>query len=46
MTDTDNLWKFPTDVFLADRDYNKPAPVDILLGAEIFFEILMSERYD
>jgi hypothetical protein len=41
-----SIWKFPTDVFLADRDFNKPAPIDILLGAEIFFEILMSERYD
>jgi hypothetical protein len=47
MTDIDiSTWKFPTYIVLADRDFNKPAPIDILLGAEIFFEILMSERYD
>ena len=41
-----STWKFPADVFLAERDFNKPTPIDILLGAEIFFEILMNERYD
>jgi hypothetical protein len=47
MTDIDtSTWKFPFDVVLADRDFNKPAPIDILLGAEIFFEILMNGRYD
>ena len=47
MTDIDiSTWKFPADVFLAERDFNKPTPIDILLGAEIFFEILMNERYD
>jgi hypothetical protein len=47
MTDIDiSTWKFPSDVVLADRDFNKSAPTDILLGVERFFEILMSERYD
>jgi len=47
MTDIDiSTWKFPTDVDLADRDFNTPASIDNLLGAEIFFEILMNERYD
>jgi len=41
-----SIWKLPSEVVLADRDFNKPAPIDILLGAEIFFEILMNERYD
>jgi hypothetical protein len=41
-----STWKFPSEVVLADRDFNKPVPVDILLGAEIFFEIFMNERYD
>ena len=41
-----STWKFPSEVFLADKDFNKPAPIDILLGAEIFFEILLSERYE
>ena len=46
MTDIDiSTWKFPSDVVLADRDFSKPAPFDILLGAEIFFEILITERY-
>jgi len=45
-TDIDiSTWKFPSDVVLADRDFSKPAPIDILLGAEIFFEVLMTERY-
>jgi hypothetical protein len=47
MTDIDtSTWKFPSDVVLADRDFNKPAPIDILLGAEILFEILINGRYD
>jgi hypothetical protein len=47
ITDIDiSTWKCPADVFLTDTDFNKPAPIDILLGAEIFSEILMSERYD
>jgi len=44
MTDIDiSTWKFPSDVVLADRDFNKSAPTDILLGAEIFFEILITD---
>ena len=40
MTDTDiSTWNFPSNVVLADRDFNKPAPTDILLGAETYFEI-------
>jgi len=47
MTDIDiSTWKFPPDVMLADRDFHKSAPTDILLGAEIFFDILMHGRYD
>jgi hypothetical protein len=38
MTDIDiSTWKFPDDIDLADRDINKPAPINILLGKEIFF---------
>jgi hypothetical protein len=32
-----STWKFPSEVVLADKDFNKPAPIDILLGAEVFF---------
>jgi hypothetical protein len=41
-----STWKFPSEAVLADRDFNKPAPTDILLGAEVFFEILSNERYN
>jgi hypothetical protein len=41
-----STWKFPSEVILADKDFNKPAPIDILLGAEVFFEILLNERYN
>jgi hypothetical protein len=44
MTDIDfSTWKFPPDVVIADKDFSKPAPIDILLGEEIFFEIMKSE---
>ena len=47
MSDIDtSTWEFPTDVKLADKDFYKCAPIDILLGVEIFFEILMQGRCD
>jgi hypothetical protein len=47
MTDIDiSTWEFPSDVKLADKDFHKSAPIDILLGAEVFFEILMQGRHD
>jgi len=47
MTDIDiSKWNFPTIVVLADRDFNKPSPIDFLLGAETIFEILLDGRYD
>jgi len=47
MTDIDSsTWNFPSNVVLADRDFNKLAPIDILLGAETFFKILVNGRYD
>ncbi|KAJ8947751.1 hypothetical protein NQ318_018013 [Aromia moschata] len=30
----------PSDITLADPDFSKSAPIDVLLGAEIFFDIL------
>ena len=40
MNDIDiSAWEFPSDVVLADKDFHKSGPIDILLGAEIFFEI-------
>jgi hypothetical protein len=47
MNDIDiSTWEFPSDVVLADKDFHKSGPIDILLGAEIFFEILMHGRHD
>ena len=47
LTDIDiSKWNFPSNVVLADRDFNKPATTDILLGAETLFEILFDGRYD
>jgi hypothetical protein len=44
MTDIDtSTWKFPSDVVLADRDFNKPARIDILLRAEILRDISKSK---
>jgi len=47
MNDIDiSAWEFPLDVVLADKDFHKSGPIDILLGAEIFFEILMRGRHN
>lgn len=35
-------WRIPTEVGLADPHFNKPQRIDMLLGADIFFD-LMSE---
>ncbi|KAG7203872.1 hypothetical protein KM043_017926 [Ampulex compressa] len=35
-----NLIKIPKNVKLADPQYHKPAEIDVLLGAEIFFKLL------
>jgi hypothetical protein len=37
MTNIDiSTWKVPADVFVADRDFNKPAPIDTLLIHSVF----------
>ncbi|XP_062704294.1 uncharacterized protein LOC134286658 [Aedes albopictus] len=33
-------WKFPAEIVLADPSFNQPRDVDLLIGAEHFFEIL------
>lgn len=33
-------WFIPKKIFLADPYFNKPARIDLLIGAEIFFELL------
>jgi hypothetical protein len=37
-------WKIPTDIQLADSGFNEPGPIDILIGAELFYELLLPER--
>jgi hypothetical protein len=35
-------WKLPTDFKSADQTFNTPGKIDILLGAEIFYQVLRS----
>jgi hypothetical protein len=37
-------WNIPDDIQLADPAFYKPRPIDLLLGAELFFRILHSEK--
>lgn len=33
-------WKIPANIELADPEFHKPARIDLLLGAEAFFDFL------
>jgi hypothetical protein len=33
-------WKLPSDIKLADKTFNTPGKLDILLGAETFYQVL------
>lgn len=33
-------WSIPKNYQLADPDFNKPGPVDVLLGVEVFYKVL------
>ena len=37
-------WKIPTDIKLADETFNIPGNIDLLLGVDLFYEILQSGR--
>jgi hypothetical protein len=37
-------WKPPKDIKLADEQFDQPGRIDLLLGADIFYEILRSGR--
>ena len=39
-----SLWKLPTNLHFADEHFNTPGPVDLLLGAEVFYELLLPDR--
>jgi len=37
-------WKIPTDIKLADENFNIPGDTDLLLGADLFYKMLDSGR--
>jgi hypothetical protein len=37
-------WKLPKDIKLADEQFYEPGGIDLLIGAEIFYEILQAGR--
>jgi len=37
-------WKLPKDIKLADEHFDQPGGIDILIGTDVFFEILRSRR--
>jgi len=37
-------WKIPTDIKLAEENFNMPGDIDLLLGADLFYEMLQSGR--
>ncbi|XP_062713174.1 uncharacterized protein LOC134290145 [Aedes albopictus] len=41
--DTDQ-WQIPSELLLADPRFSVPAKVDMLIGAELFFELLLMDR--
>jgi hypothetical protein len=41
--DTSN-WKIPKDIKLADEQFNQPGDIDLLIGVDLFYEILQSGK--
>ena len=39
-----SLWNIPKQYKLADPGFNYPSPIDLLIGAELFFTILQSQE--
>jgi len=39
-----SAWKFPKDIKLADEEFDQPGSIDLLIGTEIFYEMLRSGR--
>ena len=37
-------WGIPEGLTLADENFNKPSSIDVLLGADVFFEILHNDK--
>jgi hypothetical protein len=39
-----STWRIPKDIKLADDQFNQPRTIDILLGADLFYELLLPNR--
>jgi hypothetical protein len=37
-------WKIPRDIKLADEHFDQPGAIDLLIGADMFYEILRPGR--
>ena len=37
-------WNLPSDILLADEHFDRPSAIDLLIGADLFYEILFSNR--
>jgi hypothetical protein len=37
-------WNIPTNIPLADEHFDKPGAIDMLIGADLLYEILLSNR--
>ena len=37
-------WKIPKDIKLADEQFDKPGSIDLLIGADLFYEVLRPGR--
>jgi hypothetical protein len=37
-------WKLPNDILLADEHFDMPGAIDLLIGADLFYEILLSNQ--
>jgi Protein of unknown function (DUF1759)/Putative peptidase (DUF1758) len=37
-------WGLPTDINLADPTFNQPGTIDLLIGAEIFFDLMLPQQ--
>ena len=39
-----STWKIPNDIKLADEQFNQPGGIDLLIGADLFYDVLRSGR--
>jgi len=39
-----STWKIPKDIELGDEQFDQPGDIDILIGADLFYEMLRSDR--